>query len=49
MGAEIKKNINVPVIVGTRVVDPIMADQIIADGKADMVYLARPLIAIGAG
>jgi len=45
MGSEIKKNINVPVIVGTRVVDPIMANQIIADGKADMVYLARPLIA----
>jgi 2,4-dienoyl-CoA reductase-like NADH-dependent reductase (Old Yellow Enzyme family)/thioredoxin reductase len=45
MGERIRKNINIPVIVGTRVLDPIMADKIIADGKADMVYFARPLIA----
>jgi 2,4-dienoyl-CoA reductase (NADPH2) len=45
MGECIRKNVNIPVIVGTRILDPIMADKIIADGKADMVYLARPLIA----
>jgi len=45
MGERIRKNINIPVIVGTRVLDPIMADKIIADGRADMVYFARPLIA----
>lgn len=45
MGARVKEHVSVPVIVGTRVVDPRMADQIIADGKADMVYFARPLIA----
>jgi 2,4-dienoyl-CoA reductase (NADPH2) len=45
MGERIRKNINIPVIVGTRIVDPIMADKIIGDGRADMIYLARPLIA----
>jgi 2,4-dienoyl-CoA reductase-like NADH-dependent reductase (Old Yellow Enzyme family)/thioredoxin reductase len=45
MGARVKQNVKIPIIVGTRIVDPIMANQIIADGKADMVYLARPLIA----
>jgi len=45
MGEQVKKNVNIPIIVGTRIVDPIMANQIIADEKADMVYLARPLIA----
>jgi 2,4-dienoyl-CoA reductase (NADPH2) len=45
MGERIRKGINIPVIVGTRIVDPIMADKIIGDGRADMIYLARPLIA----
>jgi 2,4-dienoyl-CoA reductase (NADPH2) len=45
MGERIKKGINIPVIVGTRIVDPIMADKIIGEGRADMIYLARPLIA----
>lgn len=45
MGERIRKNINIPVIVGTRIVDPIMADKIIGEGRADMIYLARPLIA----
>ncbi len=45
MGEKIRKNINIPVIVGTRVLDPFMADKIIAEGRADMVYFARPLIA----
>ena len=45
MGEQVKKNVNIPVIVGTRVVDPRMADRIIAEGRADMVYFARPLIA----
>ncbi|HUH66923.1 MAG TPA: FAD-dependent oxidoreductase [Syntrophales bacterium] len=45
MGEKIKKGLKIPVIVGTRIVDPIMADRIIAEGRADMIYLARPLIA----
>ena len=45
MGERIRKGINIPVIVGTRIVDPIMADKIIGEGRADMIYLARPLIA----
>ena len=45
MGERIRKGINIPVIVGTRIVDPRMADKIIGEGRADMIYLARPLIA----
>ncbi len=41
----VKKVVNIPVVTGTRVPDPILADQIIAEGKADLVYMARPLIA----
>jgi len=45
MGQHIRKSINIPVVVGTRILDPIMADKIIGEGKADMIYMARPLIA----
>jgi len=41
----VKKVVSIPVITGTRVPDPILADRILVEGKADLVYMARPLIA----
>jgi len=41
----VKQVVNVPVITGTRIVDPRAAEEILVEGKADMVYMARPLIA----
>ncbi len=45
LGETIKKLVNIPVIGGTRVNDPILAEEIIARGSLDMVYMGRPLIA----
>jgi len=42
---ELKKAVSVPVGAGTRISDPLFAEQIIAEGRADFVYMARPLIA----
>ena len=36
---------NIPIIAVGRINDPLMAENIIAEGKADMVAMARPLIA----
>ncbi|MBL7212771.1 MAG: FAD-dependent oxidoreductase [Desulfobacteraceae bacterium] len=41
----VKKVVSVPVVTGTRIPDPVLADQILAEGKADLIYMARPLIA----
>lgn len=43
--AEIKKVVNIPVTTAGRITDPIMADSIIASGKADMVVMARASLA----
>jgi len=40
--AEIKKAVNIPVIVAGRINDPALAEEIIASGKADAVAMARP-------
>jgi len=45
LGESIKKEVSIPVIGGTRINDPLLAEQIVAEGKLDMVYLCRPLIA----
>ena len=45
LAEEVKKVVNIPVIGGTRVPDPRLADQILAEGRVDMVYIARALIA----
>ncbi len=42
---EVKKAADIPVIGGGRVNDPLLAEQIIAEGKADLVYMGRSLIA----
>lgn len=43
--AEVKGAVRIPVSIVGRIVDPIMADQIIREGKADLVYMGRALIA----
>ena len=41
---KIKNSVNIPVVTGYRITDPEMADQIIAEGKADLIGMARALI-----
>lgn len=45
LAEEIKKVVNIPVVAGYRINDPLLADEIIAGGKADLVGMARALIA----
>jgi len=45
LAAEIKKVISIPVIGGTRIKDPRLADKLIGEGLVDMVFIARQLIA----
>ena len=42
---EIKKVVDVPVVAAYRINDPILAEEILAQGKADLIGMARPLIA----
>ena len=41
----VKKVVNMPVIGGTRINDPILAEQILAEGRVDLIYMCRPLMA----
>ena len=41
----IKKKVNIPVVTTYRITDPVMADRIIAEGKADLIGMARALFA----
>ena len=43
--AEVKKNVTVPVIASNRINMPDTAEEILASGQADMVQMARPLLA----
>ncbi len=45
LAEEVKKVVSIPVLGGTKVTDPVFADRLIADGKVDLVYMGRPLIA----
>jgi len=45
LASEVKKHVNIPVITVGRIKYPDHADQIIKDGKADMVALGRSLLA----
>ncbi|MDK2876502.1 MAG: 2,4-dienoyl-CoA reductase [Archaeoglobaceae archaeon] len=45
LGEEIKKAVNVPVIIGHRINDPFVAEKILQEGKADMVAMFRALLA----
>ncbi|MFC1981265.1 FAD-dependent oxidoreductase [Chloroflexota bacterium] len=41
----IKEVVNIPVIVSGRLDNPVMAEQVLKDGKADFIGMGRPLIA----
>jgi len=41
----VKGVVDIPVIGGTRINDPLLAEQILADERVDMIYAARALIA----
>ena len=43
--AEVKKHVSIPVIASNRINMPNTAEEILASGKADMVQMARPLLA----
>ncbi len=45
LAAEIKEAVSVPVIASHRINDPLLAEKILQEGKADMVAMLRPLIA----
>ncbi|MBP6383155.1 MAG: FAD-dependent oxidoreductase [Pseudomonadales bacterium] len=45
VAAAVRKVVSVPVMVVGRIHDPAFAERIIADGDADMVAMARPLLA----
>jgi len=40
----LKKTVKIPVVVGGRLGNPKLAEQVLMDGKADFIYLGRPLI-----
>jgi 2,4-dienoyl-CoA reductase (NADPH2) len=42
--ARLKSHLNLPVIASNRINTPELADRLIADGKADMVSMARPFL-----
>lgn len=45
MAAAIKKAVGIPVAAGTQIQDVLVAERVLAEGKADLVYMARALLA----
>ncbi|MBF0467859.1 MAG: FAD-dependent oxidoreductase [Desulfamplus sp.] len=45
LAEEVKKHVSIPVITVGRIKTPILADEILKDGKADMVSMGRALLA----
>ena len=43
--AQVKKVVNIPVGVINRINDPVLADELVEQGKVDLVWMLRPLIA----
>ena len=43
LAAQIKKVVDIPIIIATRITDPLFAEKILEDGKVDMVGMARQL------
>ena len=41
----VKNVVNIPVAAGTQIQDVLLAERVVAQGKADMVYMARALVA----
>ncbi|MFC1869313.1 FAD-dependent oxidoreductase [Thermodesulfobacteriota bacterium] len=45
LAADIKKSVKVPIIAVGKLGDPVVANQVLTDGKADFVAMGRPLLA----
>lgn len=45
LAAEVKKEVNIPILCGSRMADPYMSDKAIEEGKIDAAVLARPTLA----
>jgi len=45
LAQEIKKVVNIPVIVVGKLGNPVLAEQVLRDGKADLIAMGRPLLA----
>ena len=45
LAATIKRSVSVPVIAVGRLDDPVLAEQVLADGDADLIAIGRALIA----
>lgn len=45
LAEELKKHVRIPVIAAGRIKNPVMADQIVKDGKADLVVMGRAHLA----
>ncbi|MEE9491507.1 MAG: FAD-dependent oxidoreductase [Dehalococcoidia bacterium] len=45
LAAEIKKVVNIPVIVAGKLGNPLLAEEVLKDGKADLIAMGRPLLA----
>ena len=45
LAEELKKHVRIPVIAAGRIKNPVMADKIVKDGKADLVVMARAHLA----
>jgi len=41
----VKKAVNIPIAAGTQIQDPLVAERVLAEGKADLVYMARAVVA----
>lgn len=45
MAEAVKKAVSIPVAAGTQIQDVLVAERVLAEGKSDMVYMARALLA----
>jgi 2,4-dienoyl-CoA reductase-like NADH-dependent reductase (Old Yellow Enzyme family)/thioredoxin reductase len=45
LAGAIKSAVNIPVIVAGKLGDPVLAEEVLRDGKADLIALGRPLLA----
>ncbi|HWI71029.1 MAG TPA: FAD-dependent oxidoreductase [Baekduia sp.] len=45
MAAQVREQVNIPVLAVNRITDPLLAEQLLADGQADLIAMARALIA----
>ena len=45
LAENVKQAVNIPVIGGTNIRDPLFADRVLAGGQVDMLYMARSLLA----